>query len=71
VLRLREAGHRILALDEITFLSRLRPGSLTRDRDVVIGSWMQAARAAMLRERERTEDPGASAAPASAPEAGS
>jgi len=70
VLRLREAGHRILALDEITFLSRLRPGSLTRDRDVVIGSWMQAARAAMLRERERTQGSGASAAPASAPEAG-
>ncbi len=51
--RIREAGLRIATIDTLTFLDRLRPGSLTRDRDAVLKGWMQAGRAAMKRQRER------------------
>jgi len=51
--RLRESGRGIAVLDDIVLFVRLRPGSLTRDREAVLHGWMQAGRAAMKRQRER------------------
>lgn len=51
--RIREAGLSLANLDTRVLLVRLRPGSLTRDREAVLHGWMQAGRAAMRRQRER------------------
>ena len=56
--RIGEAGLRIDTIDTLTFLDRLRPGSLTRDRDAVLKGWLQAGRMAMKRAREREADAG-------------
>lgn len=51
--RIREAGFTVTTLEARVLLVRLRPGSLTRDREAVLHGWMQAGRAAMRRQRER------------------
>lgn len=62
IARIREAGHTLVSLpDELVFLDRLRPGSLTRDRAAVLSGWMQAGRAAMARKRERERAAGEAA----------
>lgn len=54
--RVREAGLRVQPVDALVSLNRMRPGSLTRDRDAVLQGWLHAGRAAMRRERERQAD---------------
>lgn len=56
--RIREAGMSLKTLDARVFLVRLRPGSLTRDREAVLHGWMQAGRAAMKRQRDREAQEG-------------